>query len=283
MIESEELVANSNHESNLEAKSPIESYMNGKSLVETSFSITSNWDLDDTTAVSRSQDVKTKKKVNICTNDANIDEERRNSLTSDSCDKSSNVSNDKCLTMTGTIKRGKKAGQSLDVRLNISREELELMEANIAAKEQEKKQPCSMSNGLHILIFTILCFPIAFFISGLYSFYMGTITWYSIFSFITEEKKLLVKIVISPFLILLYPFVIITFTIGLGIYAACVQVSWSFVSWQKEVCDWEKGFYGWLCSVIKLEECSPYEVVVLTDIKVTNDSDKCNSQDSILS
>ena len=257
--------------------------MNGKSLVETSFSITSNWDLDETTSVAQCHDIKTKKKVNICTNDSNTDEDRRHSFTSDSCDKSSNVSNEKCLTMTGTIKRGKKAGQSLDVRLNISREELELMEANIAAKEQEKKQPCSLWSGLHILIFTILCFPFAFFISALYSFYVGTLTLDSIFMVITEEKKLLVKILISPFLILLYPFLIIIFTIGRGTYAAYSQISWSFSNWQKEICDWEKGFYGWFCSLIKLEECSPYEVVVLTDIKVTNDREKCNSQDSILS
>uniref|UniRef100_A0A170Y320 Transmembrane protein 169 n=1 Tax=Triatoma infestans TaxID=30076 RepID=A0A170Y320_TRIIF len=44
----------------------------------------------------------------------------------------------------------------------------------------------------------------------------------------------------------------------------------------------EKGFIGWFCSIIKLEECSPYEVVVLTDIKVSSDQEKCNSQDSIL-
>lgn len=282
MIESDDFVINKTQDVIIDAKSPIEPYMNGKSFVETSFSITSNWDLDDN-STKGVQDSKAKKKVNICTDSPTTGEERRNSETSESCDKSSCVSNEKCLTMTGTIKRGKKAGQSLDVRLNISREELELMEANIAAKEQQKSQLCNLANGFHIFIFTLFCFPVAFFISSAYSFYMGTITWYSIFSYITEEKKLLLKICISPFVILLYPFFIVIFTVGLGLYAAFIQISWSFVSWQKEICDWEKGFYGWFCSVINLEECSPYEVVVLTDIKVTSDNDKCNSQDSILS
>ncbi|KAK9509658.1 hypothetical protein O3M35_006922 [Rhynocoris fuscipes] len=218
-------------------------------------------------------DIKTKKKVNICTDNASTE----------SCDKSaSSTSNEKCLTMTGTIKRGKKAGQSLDVRLNISREELEIMEANIAAKEQLKQRACTTNTGLHIILFTILCFPLAFIISAFYSFYMGTITWYNVFTYVTDEKNLIYKLFISPVLLLLYPFLIMIFTIGLGFYAAIIQISWSLSSWQKEICDWEKGFYGWFCSVIKLEECSPYEVVVLTDIKVTSDQEKCNSQDSIL-
>lgn len=259
----------------------MEPYMNGKSFVETSFSITSNWDLDDSTA--KCQDTKAKKKVNICTESSMAGDERRHSETSESCDKSSCLSNEKCLTMTGTIKRGKKAGQSLDVRLNMSREELEIMEANIAAKEQQKKQLCSLMTGFHIFLFTILCFPFALFISGAYSFYVGTITWYSIFNYVTEVKKLSSKILFSPFVILLYPFLIVIFTIGLGLYAACIQISWSFASWQKEITDLEKGFYGWLCSVMNLEECSPYQVVVLTEIKITSDSEKCNSQDSILS
>lgn len=208
---------------------------------------------------------------------------RRFSETSESCDKSaSSASNEKCLTMTGTIKRGKKAGQSLDVRLNISREELEIMEANIAAKEQQKQRPCTMNSGLHIVLFTIICFPVAFIISAFYSFYMGTITWYNVFTYVTDEKNLIYKLFVSPVLLLLYPFLILFFTFGLGLYAASIQVSWSIISWQKEICDWEKGFYGWFCSIIKLEECSPYEVVVLTDIKVSSDQEKCNSQDSIL-
>uniref|UniRef100_A0A0A9Z379 Transmembrane protein 169 n=1 Tax=Lygus hesperus TaxID=30085 RepID=A0A0A9Z379_LYGHE len=252
----------------------MENGSSSKVVMETSLSDTEEIRVE-------SGDTKTKKKVNICTERSMSQETRRCSETSDSYDKASSIaSNEKMLMMTGTIKRGKKAGQSLDVRLNISREELEIMEANIAAKEQTKRKGCTLYTGLHVTLFTILCFPVAFVMSSLYSFYMGTVTWYSIFTYVSEEKNLLIKILVTPMLILLYPFAIIIFTLGLGAYSAVVQVSWCIFSWQKEITDWEKGFYGWLCSVLKLEDCAPYEVVVLTDIKVA--SDKCDSQDSIL-
>ncbi|BES99276.1 Transmembrane protein 169 [Nesidiocoris tenuis] len=256
-----------------ESVQPLENGTKVNAHVESSFS-----DGDDLKI--ETGDVKAKKKVNICTERSLSEETRRCSETSDSYDKGSSIaSNEKTLMMTGTIKRGKKAGQSLDVRLNISREELEIMEANMAAKEQTKRAACTIHNGLHITIFTLFCFPIAFVLSGLYSFYMGTVTWYSIFTYVSEEKNLLIKILVTPLLILLYPFAIVIFTLGLGMYAAFVQISWCVFSWQKEITDWEKGFYGWLCSALKLEECAPYEVVVLTDIKI---SDQSHSQDSIL-
>ncbi|KAK7790070.1 hypothetical protein R5R35_012994 [Gryllus longicercus] len=150
---------------------------------------------------------KAKKRVNICTDRETLEEDglhnvetialRRGSETSDSVAMSS--STDGCLTMTGTIKRGKKAGQSVDVRLNMSREELEVLEAAIAAKK-----------GL-------------------------------------------------------------------------VQISWFFESWYKEMTDLEKGFYGWLCAALKHEDCSPYEVVVLTEIQGPGDAGRTvrsSSEDS---
>ncbi|PNF38571.1 Transmembrane protein 169 [Cryptotermes secundus] len=228
---------------------------------------------------------KAKKKVNICTDREDGEEEdtssnietvalRRGSETSDSVADHSGVSGstDGCLTMTGTIKRGKKAGQSVDVRLNMSREELEVLEAVLAAKRRNSASPsswltCGPKNGPHVMIWTALCFPFAVVISGVYSFYMGTITWYNVFTYYTEEKPILCRILVSPFLILLYPFLIIIFTIGLGLYAGIVQMSWYLDSWYKEITDLEKGFYGWLCATLKHEDCSPYEVVVLTEIQ----------------
>lgn len=228
---------------------------------------------------------KAKKKVNICTDREDGEEEdtssnietvalRRGSETSDSVADHSGVSGstDGCLTMTGTIKRGKKAGQSVDVRLNMSREELEVLEAVITAKRHNSASPsswlsCGPRKGPHVMIWTVLCLPFAVAISGVYSFYMGTITWYNVFTYYTEEKPVLCRILISPFLILLFPFLILIFTIGLGLYAGIVQISWFLDSWYKEITDLEKGFYGWLCAALKHEDCSPYEVVVLTEIQ----------------
>ncbi|KAJ9595903.1 hypothetical protein L9F63_012922, partial [Diploptera punctata] len=182
---------------------------------------------------------KAKKKVNICTDREDLEEEetcsniettalRRGSETSDSVADHSGVSGstDGCLTMTGTIKRGKKAGQSVDVRLNMSREELEVLEAVIAAKRRNSTSPsslfaCGPTKGPHITMWTALCLPFAFAVSGIYSFYMGTIT-----------------------------------------------------CWYKEITDLEKGFYGWLCALLKHEDCAPYEVVVLTDIQPPAEGEK---------
>ncbi|XP_004927101.1 transmembrane protein 169 isoform X1 [Bombyx mori] len=173
------------------------------------------------------------------------------------------------LAMTGTIKRGKKKGQNVDVKLNISREELEIIEATIVAEEYNKMDisKCSIRNGPHVFLFTLICIPFVTCISALYSFYMGTITWYNIFTHITENFSCIKKVVLAPLIILCYPFLIVIFTIGLGLYAGIVQLTFSAGNWWKDVCDFEKGYYGWLCNMLSLSECSPYEVVVLMDVK----------------
>lgn len=220
--------------------------------------------------VNLDEERKVKKKVNIYTEEPNETTAlRKGSEASDSLAEKSITSNsngyDKCLTMTGTVKRGKKAGQNLDVKLNISREELEMLDANIAAKPH---LTWSLSAGPHVTLWTLFCFPFAVLASAVYSFYIGTLMWYNVFTYVTEEVNIIWRILISPFLILLYPLFIITCSISLGLYAGFIQISWFFYAWQKEITDWEKGFYGWLCSVIHLEDCAPYEVIVLTVIQV---------------
>ncbi|CAK1545477.1 unnamed protein product [Leptosia nina] len=219
---------------------------------------------------------KRKKRVNIIsgiTESENTETEvtalRVDSEASLTTDCSLSESKDCYLTMTGTIKRGKKKGQNVDVKLNISREELEIIEASIVADELSKMDvsKCSLYNGPHIFLFSLLCVPFVVCISAGYSFYMGTLAWYNIFSHITDEYTCLKKMVFAPIVILAYPFLIVVFTIGLGLYAGIVQLTFSGANWWKDVCDFEKGFYGWLCNVLGMSECSPYEVVILMDVK----------------
>lgn len=171
------------------------------------------------------------------------------------------------LTMTGTIKRGKKKGQSMDLQVNISRDELEKIIDIEAKRKEEACCVCNLNTGLHVLVFTFLCMPFVCLITSVYSFYIGTLTWYNMFTYFTEERSYFHKLFLSPLIILLYPLMIILCTFGLGVYAALVQLSIKFTSWWNEVGDIEKGFYGWLCNFLQLSDCAPYEVVILTDIR----------------
>ncbi|KAH8312711.1 hypothetical protein KR044_012434 [Drosophila immigrans] len=176
------------------------------------------------------------------------------------------------LTMTGTIKRGRKKGQSIDLQINISREELEQLNAHAMANESHKGRnlccTCSCSIGLHIFLISLLCLPFVMIISAVYSFYIGTLTWYNMFNYYCEEKSYLHKIFVTPLLFLAYPLVIVLCTFGLGLYSGFRQLSLQYSSWVNDITDIEKGFYGWLCGFLHMPDCSPYEVVILTDICV---------------
>lgn len=193
------------------------------------------------------------------------------------------------LTMTGTIKRGKKKGQCLDVQLNISRDELEKINSTALmmqkANDETKKSccVCSLASGIHILLLSLLSLPFVVVITSIYAFYVGTITWYNMFTYFNEEKSYLHKLLMSPLLIIAYPIGILLCTIGLAIYSGIVQISTKFVKWSNEIADIEKGFYGWLCNFLHLSDCSPYEVVILTDLKVPDETVPANSSTEELS
>ncbi|KAL5273963.1 TMEM169 family protein [Megaselia abdita] len=171
------------------------------------------------------------------------------------------------LTMTGTIKRGKKKGQSIDLQVNISRDELEKIIDIEAKRKDDACCVCNVGTGLHVLMFTLLCMPFVCLVTSVYSFYIGTLTWYNMFTYFTEERSYFHKLFLSPLIILLYPLMILLCTFGLGLYAAFIQLNVKFNSWWNEVADIEKGFYGWLCNFLHLSDCAPYEVVILTDIR----------------
>lgn len=186
---------------------------------------------------------------------------------------------DSYLTMTGTVKRGRKKGQSVDLQINMSREELEQINTAALAVVDDAQQQrsgssvagccrCTRTVGLHVLLLSLVCAPFVALATGVYSFYIGTLTWYNMFNYFTEERSVWLRVFVSPVLVLLYPVVIVLCTLGLGVYAGCVQLSVRFNSWLNEIGDVEKGFYGWLCAVLRMSDCSPYEVVVLVDLKM---------------
>jgi hypothetical protein len=208
------------------------------------------------------------KKVNICTENSDDPLVAKTATSNSSLDKSESEltrrsPSENFLTLTGTIKRGRKAGQNVDVKLNMSREELEIIEAAITEKSTN---PCY---GIHIFIFSVLCIPFVTIAAIIYNFYMGTLTWYNIFTHFSNghSKICCAKVLFPPFIILGYPFFIVGVSFFLGLYTGVTQVSFDVVRWKSQVQDLEKGFFGSMCSALHLEDCSPYEVVILVDIR----------------
>ena len=88
-------------------------------------------------------------------------------------------------------------------------------------------------------------------------------TLYNIFVYYNEERSCC-HTLLSPFILLLYPFWIVPVTIFLGIYAALVQVSWYWDSWIGELRNPDKGFMNWICQKLNVPDCAPYQVVVMS-------------------
>ncbi len=177
------------------------------------------------------------------------------------------------VTLTGTITRGKKKGQMVDIHVTLTERELqemarskERLDAECDAREGSSRS-CGfgLSQGPHIILWSLSCAPVVFVLSFITSFYYGTLTWYNIFLVYNEERTFCHKITVCPFLIIFYPVLIVALSLSLGLYSAVVQVSWAFSEWWLSVRDLEKGFCGWACGKLGLEDCSPYSVVELLD------------------
>ncbi|XP_016324839.1 transmembrane protein 169 [Sinocyclocheilus anshuiensis] len=179
--------------------------------------------------------------------------------------------NSRYVTLTGTITRGKKKGQMVDIHVTLTERELQEMarskERLDAECDAREGSSCScgfgLSQGPHAVLWSLSCAPVVFVLSFITSFYYGTLTWYNIFLVYNEERTFCHKITVCPFLIIFYPGLIVA--LSLGLYLAVVQVSWAFSEWWLSVRDLEKGFCGWVCGKLGLEDCSPYSVVELLD------------------
>ncbi|XP_056591467.1 transmembrane protein 169a [Triplophysa dalaica] len=178
------------------------------------------------------------------------------------------------VTLTGTITRGKRKGQTVDIYMTLTNKELrdmarskERLDAECDGVAEAKQNPCTLgvSQGPHVLIWSLSCSPFIFLLSFITSFYYGTLTWYNIFLVYNEERSFLHKITLCPLLILLYPVLIMVLCFCMGVYAAVNQLSWVFGEWWLAVRDLEKGFFGWMCGKLGLEDCAPYDVVELLD------------------
>ncbi|KAK7154616.1 hypothetical protein R3I94_007823 [Phoxinus phoxinus] len=177
------------------------------------------------------------------------------------------------VTLTGTITRGKKKGQMVDIHVTLTERELremarskERLDAECDAGEGSGRS-CGfgVSQGPHVVLWSLSCAPVVFVLSFITSFYYGTLTWYNIFLVYNEERTFCHKITVCPFLIIFYPVLIVALSLSLALYSAVVQVSWAFSEWWTSVRDLEKGFCGWACGKLGLEDCSPYSIVELLD------------------
>ncbi|XP_046902990.1 transmembrane protein 169 [Hypomesus transpacificus] len=177
------------------------------------------------------------------------------------------------VTLTGTITRGKKKGQMVDIHVTLTERELrdlarskERLDAECEAGEGSKRS-CGLGfcQGPHVVLWSLSCAPVVFLFSFITSFYYGTLTWYNVFLVYNEERTFWHKITVCPFLIIFYPMLIMAMAVSLALYSAVVQVSWAFSEWWLSVRDLEKGFCGWACGKLGLEDCSPYSIVELLD------------------
>ncbi|XP_038605186.1 transmembrane protein 169 [Tachyglossus aculeatus] len=168
------------------------------------------------------------------------------------------------VTLTGTVTRGRRKGQLVDIHVSLTERELRQL-SGAADPPGRPACPLGPDRGPHVLLWTVACLPVVFVLAFVVSFYYGTLTWYSVFLVYNEERAFWHKVSCCPCLVLCYPPLIVALAGSLGLYAALAQLSWSWGAWWRAARDLEKGFCGWLCGRLGLDRCAPYSVVELLD------------------
>ena len=167
------------------------------------------------------------------------------------------------VTMTGTIRRGQKPVQ---VQLQLTDKEMKTLN-RASVIEQDKAGDCMWGarKGLHIVVLSLMYAPFALLTSLAVCLYVGTVCWYNMYLYLSEESTIWHKIFLCPLLILLYPALVALVPLTIALVAAVKQISWYFSSWYREIKDFDKGFFGWLCSKLDVPQCAPYEVVIIDE------------------
>ncbi|XP_028931489.2 transmembrane protein 169 [Ornithorhynchus anatinus] len=168
------------------------------------------------------------------------------------------------VTLTGTVTRGRRKGQLVDIHVSLTDRELRQL-SGAADPPGRPACPLGPDRGPHVLLWTVACLPVVFVLAFVVSFYYGTLTWYSVFLVYNEERAFWHKVSCCPCLVLCYPPLIVALAGSLGLYAALAQLAWSWGAWWRAARDLEKGFCGWLCGRLGLDRCAPYSVVELLD------------------
>ena len=109
-------------------------------------------------------------------------------------------------------------------QLTLTPDHLKLMEKRVYEKHHDKFF-CGLRRGPHVFILSLLSLPFVWLYSTLQAFVLGSMTLFNIFVYYNEERTCC-HTLMSPFILLMYPFWIVPVTVILGIYAAIVQVNY---------------------------------------------------------
>lgn len=130
-------------------------------------------------------------------------------------------------------------------------------------KQQSSRWRITNFAGPHIIMLSLCCVPVVFICAVFYNGYFGVLTWYNIFLHFYDEKSFLHRIIVCPILIFVFPVALVLTVLAISLFACVKQISWEFDRWKYDVCDLERGAYGKLCLKIGLQECCPYEIVIM--------------------